>query len=85
MWSYTNMYHALVDNVVEDLRDGMFKLNRGIVAIAELMPRDIVHFTLRNLSNNHSKMWTTTLVDETIAHLTACARIQINRYKEELQ
>ena len=46
MWSYTDVYHSLVDYVSQDLRDGAFKLNWGIVAIAELTPRVIIHFTL---------------------------------------
>ena len=44
MWSYTDVYHALVDYVVQDLKDGTYKLNWGIVAIAELTPRIIVRF-----------------------------------------
>ena len=62
MWSYTDVCHALVDYVVQDLKDGTYKLNWGIVAIAELTPRVIVCFTLQNVSNNHSKMWTTVLL-----------------------
>ena len=46
MWSYTDVYCDLVDYVVQDLIDGAYKLNWGIVAIAELTPRVIVHFTL---------------------------------------
>ena len=46
MWSYTDVYHALVDYVIQDLKDGIYKLNRGIVAITELTPRVIFHFTL---------------------------------------
>ena len=30
-------------------------------------------------------MWTTVLVGETIAHLTAYAKSQVERYMEELQ
>ena len=73
MWSYTDVYHSLGDYVVQDLKDGTYKLNWGIIAIAELMPRVIVHFTLQNISNNHGKMWTTVLVGETIAQLTISA------------
>ena len=85
MWSYTDVYKALVDYVTQDLKDRTFKLNWGIVAIAALTPRVIVCFTLRNVHNNHSKMWTTVLVGETMAHLTAYTRSQVERYKEELQ
>ena len=52
MWSYTDVYHSLVDYVSQDLRDGAFKLNWGIVAIAELTPRVIVHFTLQNVNTS---------------------------------
>ena len=43
MWSYTDAYRSLGDYVSQDLRDGAFKLNWGIVAIAELTPRVIIH------------------------------------------
>ena len=85
MWTYTDVYKSLVDYVTQDLKDGKFKLNWGIIAIADLTPRVIVHFTLRNVCNNHSKMWMTVLVGETIDHFTAYARSQVKRYKEELQ
>ena len=70
MWSYTDVYHSLVDYVSQDLKDGTFKLNWGIVAIAELTLRVIVHFTLRNVHTNHSKSWISVLVGETMAQLT---------------
>ena len=84
MWSYTDVYHALVDYIVQDLKDGTYKLNWGIVAIVELTPRVIVQFTLWNVSNNHSKMWTTSLVGATMAQLTVSACNQVAPYKEEL-
>ena len=39
MWTFTDVYRALVDYVVQDLRDGTYKLNWGIVAIAQTSPR----------------------------------------------
>ena len=84
MWSYTDVYCAPIDYVIQDLKDGTYKLNWGIVAIAELTPRVIVHFTLSNVNTNHSKMWTTVLVGKTIAQLATYARNQVEKYKEEL-
>ena len=84
MWSYTDVYCSLVYDVSQDLRDGAFKMNWGIMPIAELMPRVIIHFTLQNVNTNHSKTWTTVLVEETMAQLTLSARNQVNRYKDEL-
>ena len=55
MWTFTDVYRALVDYVVQDLRDGTYKLNWGIVAIAQISPWAIVKFTLRNVKNNKSK------------------------------
>ena len=49
------------------------------------MPRVIVHFTLRNVHNNHSKTWTSVLVGETMAQLTISMCDQVNRYKGELE
>ena len=67
------------------MKDGNYKLNWGIVAIAAVTPRVIVRFTLKNVHTNRSKMWTTVLVGETIAHLTAYAKSQVERYMEQLQ
>ena len=33
MWTYTDVYQALVDYMTQDMKDGNFKLNWGIVAI----------------------------------------------------
>ena len=55
MWTFTDIYRALVDFVVQDLRDGSFKLNWGIVAIAQSSPRAIIKFTLKIVKNNTSK------------------------------
>ena len=84
MWSYTDVYHSLVDHVSQDLKDGTFKLNWGIVAIAELTARVIVWFALWNINNNHSKTWITVLVAENMPQLMVSAWNQVNRYKDEL-
>ena len=84
MWSYTDVYHSLVDYVSQDLKDGTFKLNWGILAIVELTPRVIICFTLQNVNNNRSKTWTTVIVGETMAQLMISAQNQVNRYKDEL-
>ena len=42
----SDVYRSLVDYVVQDLKDGTFKLSWGIVAIVELTPRVIVRFTV---------------------------------------
>ena len=55
MWTFTDIYHALVDYVVQDLRDGTYKLNWGVVAIAQSSRRAVVRLTLRNVKNNKSK------------------------------
>ena len=67
------------------MKDGNYKLNWGIVTIAAVTSRVIVRFTLKNVCTIRSKMWTTILVGETIAHLTAYAKSQVERYMEELQ
>ena len=55
MWTFTDICCALVDYVVQDLRDGTYKLNWGVVAIAQNSPRAIVRPTLKNVKNNKSK------------------------------
>ena len=49
------------------------------------MRRVIVHFTLQNVHNNHSKTWTSVLVGETMAQLMISVCNQVNRYKGELE
>ena len=74
----------MVDYVTQDMKDGNYKLNWGIVAITAVTPQVIVRFTLKNVCTNRSKMWTTILVGKTIAHLTAYAKSQVEMYMEEL-
>ena len=85
MWTFTDIYRALVDFIVQDLRDGTFKLNWGIVAIAQSSPRAVVRFTLRNVKNNRSKRWTAVIMGETMAELTAHVRLQVDQYKHFLE
>ena len=81
MWMFTDVYRALVDYVVQDLRDGTYKLNWGIVAIAQTSPQAIVRFTLRNVKNNKSKRWTAVIMGETMTQLTSHVRTQVEQYK----
>ena len=81
MWTFTDVYRALVDYVVQDLRDGTYKLNWGIVAIAQTSPRAIVRFTLRNVKNNKSKRWTAVIMGETMTQLTSHVRAQVEQYR----
>ena len=41
MWTYTDVYRALVNYVTQNMKDGNYKLNWGIVAIAAVRPRVI--------------------------------------------
>ena len=54
MWTYTDVYRALVDYVTQNMKDGNYKLNWGIVAIAAVTPRVIVRFTLKNVHTDRS-------------------------------
>ena len=81
MWMFTDVYRALVDYVVKDLRDGTYKLNWGIVAIAQTSPQAIVRFTLRNVKNNKSKRWTAVIMGETMTQLTSHVRAQVEQYR----
>ena len=55
MWTFTDIYCVLVDYIAQDLREGTYKLNWGVVAIAQNSPRAIVRLTLKNVKNNKSK------------------------------
>ena len=46
MWTYNDIYRAIVFYINQDLRDTDYTLNFGVVGIATQSPRAIVKFCL---------------------------------------
>ena len=77
MWTYTNIYKAIIKYIDTDLHNTDYILNFGIVAIATQSPRASVKFCLKNIQTNKQKRWTLLLTGETILALEANVRASI--------
>ena len=55
MWTYTDIYKAIIKYIDTDLRNTDYVLNFGIVAIATQSPRASVKFCLKNIQTNKQK------------------------------
>ena len=77
MWTYNDIYQAIVFYINQDLRDTDYTLNFGAVGIATLSPRAIVKFCLRNVQTNRQKHWKAIIVGETTRELEASMQISI--------
>ena len=71
MWTYTDIYKAIIKYIDTDLCNTDYVLNFGVVAIATQSPRTSVKFCLKNIQTNKQKCWTLTLTGETILALEA--------------
>ena len=49
MWTYTDIYKAIIKYIDTDLRNTDYVLNFGIVAIATQSPQASVKFCLKNI------------------------------------
>ena len=74
MWTYTDIYKAIVRFIDSDLRNTDYVLNFGVVAIATQSPRASVKFCLRNMQTNKQKRWTLLLCGETLKELETNVR-----------
>ena len=74
MWTYTDIYKAIVRFIDFDLRNTDYVLNFGVVAIATQSPRASVKFCLRNIQTNKQKRWTLLLCGETLKELETNVR-----------
>ena len=77
MWTYTNIYKAIIKYIDADLHNTDYILNFGIVAIATQSPRASVKFCLKNIQTNKQKQWTLLLTGETILALEANLRASV--------
>ena len=71
MWTYTDIYKAIIKYIDTDLHNTDYVLNFGIVAIATQSPRASVKFCLKNIQTNKQKCWTLILTREIILPLEA--------------
>ena len=71
MWTYTDIYKAIIKYIDTDLHNTDYVLNFGIVAIATQSPRASVKFYLKNIQTNKQKCWPLILTGETILALEA--------------
>ena len=74
MWTYTDIYKAILKYIDTDLRNTDYILNFGIVAIPTQSPQAAVKFCLKNVQTNKQKWWTLLLTGETILALEANVR-----------
>ena len=74
MWTYTNIYKAIVRFIDSELRNTDYVLNFGMVAIATQSPSSSVKFWLRNIQTNKQKRWTLLLYGETLKELETSVR-----------
>ena len=73
MWTYTDIYKAIIKYIDTDLRNTDYVLNFGVVAIATQSPQASVKFCLKNVQTNKQK-W---LMGETILALEANVRASV--------
>ena len=81
MWSYNDIYRAIVFYINQDLRGTDYTLNFGVVGISTQTPQAIVKLCLRNMQTNRQRWWKAIIVGETLRELqnSVC-----NSVKEQL-
>ena len=77
MWTYTDIYKAIIKYIDNDLQNTDYILNFGVVAIATQTPRASVKFCLKNIQTNKQKQWTLLSTGETILALEANVRASV--------
>ena len=77
MWTYTDIYKAIVKYIETDLRNTDYVLNFGVVALATQFPRASAKFCLKNIQTNKQKRWTLLLTGKTILELEANVRASV--------
>ena len=55
MWTYTDIYKAIIKYIDTDLYNTDYVLNFGVVAIATQSPRASIKFCLKNIQTNKQK------------------------------
>ena len=55
MWTYTDIYKAIIKYTDTDLHNTNYVLNFGVVAIATQSPQASIKFCLKNIQTNKQK------------------------------
>ena len=71
MWTYTDIYKAIIKYIDTDLCNTDYVLNFRVVAIATQSLQASIKFCLKNIQTNKQKCWTLILTGETILALEA--------------
>ena len=74
MWTYTDIYKAIIKYIDTDLCNTDYVLNFGVVAIATQSAQVSIKFCLKNIQTNKQKCWALILTGETILALEANLR-----------
>ena len=74
MWTYTDIYKAIIKYIDTHLCNTDYILNFGMVAITTQSPQASVRFCLKNIQTNKQKCWTLILTGDTILALEANLR-----------
>ena len=77
MWTYTDIYKAIMKYIDTDLQNTDYVLNFGVVAIATQSPQSSVKFCLKDVQMNKQKWWMLLLMGETILALEANVRASV--------
>ena len=77
MWTYTDIYKAIIKYIDTDLQNTDYILNFSVVAIATQSPQASVKFCLNNVQTNKQKWWMLLLTGETILALEANVRASV--------
>ena len=78
MWTYTDIYKAIIKYIDTNLRNTDYILNFGIVAVGTQSPQASIKFCLKNIQTNKHKRWTLLLTGETILALEANVRASVD-------
>ena len=69
MWTYNDIYRAIINYINRELRNSDYTLNFGVVCISNQKPHAIVKFCLRNVQTNKQSRWKTIVEGETSREL----------------
>ena len=69
---YIDIYGVMIQYITNNLDPTNYLLNFRIIAINELCPKVIVRFTLKNITNTLSKIWTQIIKGESLEDLFDC-------------
>ena len=82
MWTYTDIYKAIIKYIDTDLRNTDYVLNFGVVVIATITS-SLCKILSKNCQTNKQKQWMLLLMGEAILALEANVRASIAVHLEK--